>query len=167
MRNIELKAILRHPERAPDTCRSLGAAYQRDIRQVDTYFRVPSGRLKLRENDPGNTELIYYHRADQTDSKGSEYDIAPGTTALREMLAAALGVVTTVRKVRALWLWENVRIHLDAVDRLGNFIEFEAVLGDGYDDADGHAKIARLQEAFGLRDNDLIAHSYVDMMHSK
>ncbi|MCC6153411.1 MAG: class IV adenylate cyclase [Candidatus Hydrogenedentes bacterium] len=164
MRNIELKARLGDLKRAAEVCRKLGAVFQTDIRQVDTYFVVASGRLKLRENDPGNCELIHYHRADEASSKASDYKIVQGSPELREMLAAALGVRCVVRKVRGLWLWENVRIHLDTVEGLGTFIEFEAVLGERLDDADGYRKLARLREAFGIGDEDLIERSYVDLM---
>jgi len=34
-----------------------------------------------------------------------------------------------VSKRREIYLWHNVRIHLDAVTGLGSFVEFEAVLG--------------------------------------
>lgn len=164
MRNIELKARVGNLGRAEETCKTLGAVFQTDIRQVDTYFVVASGRLKLRENDPGKCELIHYHRADEASSKASDYKIVPGSAELREMLAAALGVRYVVRKVRGLWLWENVRIHLDTVEGLGTFIEFEAVLGEGFDDADGYRKLARLREAFGIEYGDLIEGSYVDLM---
>lgn len=164
MRNIELKARLVDAVGAADLCQRLGAQYRGDIHQTDTYFNVPSGRLKLRENVPGNTELIYYRRADQTASKGSDYEIAPGSPPLRDLLAGALGVGAVVRKLRRLWLWHNVRIHIDTVDRLGDFIEFEAVLDEPYDDQDGHAKIAQLRAAFDIDDTHLIAHSYLDLL---
>ncbi len=164
MRNIELKARLNDLARAEAVCRELGAAFQTDIRQVDTYFVVASGRLKLRENDPGKCELIHYHRADEAVSKASDYRIVPASGELREMLAAALGVRCVVRKVRGLWLWENVRIHVDTVEGLGTFLEFEAVLGEEFDDADGYRKVARLRDVFGIGDGDLVEGSYVDLM---
>ena len=125
---------------------------------------MASGRLKLRENGPGKCELIHYCRTDEAASKVSDYKIVPGSAELRELLAAALGVRCVVRKLRGLWLWENVRIHLDAVEGLGTFLEFEAVLGEQFDDADGYGKVARLREAFGIGDGDLVECSYVDLI---
>ncbi|MDZ4857945.1 MAG: class IV adenylate cyclase [Candidatus Hydrogenedentes bacterium] len=164
MRNIELKARLRDVIEAVGVCRAVGAVFQGDIRQVDTYFNTPTGRLKLRENEPGATELIHYHRANTADSKGSDYEIVPASAALRDMLAHALGVVAVVRKIRGLWRWDNVRIHLDTVEGLGAFIEFEAVLDDRHDDAGGHAKIQELRGAFGIGEEDLVAVSYKDLI---
>ena len=59
MRNIELKARLGDRNAAIKACETLGAAHQGDIHQVDTYFRVPEGRLKLREAEPGHCELVF------------------------------------------------------------------------------------------------------------
>jgi predicted adenylyl cyclase CyaB len=162
-RNIELKARLRDRERALEACRNLGAAHQGDIRQVDTYFRVPEGRLKLRASDPGEDYLIFYRRPDVSGPKGCDYDIAVVDRSLRPVLAAALDVLTEVDKIRTLFLWHNVRIHLDSVKELGEFIEFEAVLSDKHDDTEGQARLADLQRAFDIHPGDLIEHSYLDL----
>lgn len=164
MRNIELKARLRDRDKAVDACRALGAVFQGDIRQRDTYFRVPEGRLKLRESDPGDDYLVFYRRPDVADAKGCDYVIGVVDRNVEPVLRAALGAIAVVDKVRSLYLWENVRIHLDAVSELGAFIEFEAVLGAAYDDADGFAKLARLREAFGIEAQDVLDTSYLELL---
>lgn len=164
MRNVELKARLRDRSAAERACQDLGAAYQGDIRQVDTYFHVPEGRLKLREKDPGDDELIAYRRPDAAEPRASEYHIARAGPGLREVLGEALGIVAVVDKVRSLWLWRNVRIHLDRVESLGDFLEFEAVLDDTHNDSDGHEKLAILRETFGIDDADVIPVSYANLV---
>lgn len=166
MRNIELKARLRDRAEALRVCAALGASAAGEIRQADTYFRVAEGRLKLREAEPGRVELIFYRRADQAGPKGCDYHVVPAPTEMKALLSDALGVLAVVRKVRTLYLWENVRIHLDEVDGLGAFIEFEAVLAPPFDDADGHRKLDRLIDAFGLRPEDHLACSYLDLLLS-
>jgi len=163
-RNIELKARLHDRGRALAVCRELGAEPYGDIRQVDTYFPVGQGRLKLRESDPGDDYLVFYHRRDVADAKACDYAIAVVSHSVKPVLAAALGVLAVVDKIRTLFLWENVRIHLDSVPELGDFIEFEAVLSDAYDEADGHRKLARLRETFGIENGDVLAHSYLDLV---
>jgi predicted adenylyl cyclase CyaB len=79
----------------------------------------------------------------------------------------ALGMLAIVEKKRTLFLWKNVRIHLDEVTDLGSFIEFEAVLSDGHDEADGHNKIAFLQQEFSIARSDLIETSYLDIVLRK
>ena len=69
--------------------------------------------------------------------------------------------------MRTLYLWEHVRIHLDVVAGLGDFIEFEAVLSEECGDVEGHAKLERLIAAFELREEDFLALSYLDMMLEK
>src|SRR3954468_15082144 len=113
-RNVELKARDPHPERSLDPALALGAEDRGELRQRDTYFAAPRGRLKLREQEPGGAELIAYERADAAEARESRYRIAPvaDPAALREALAAALGTVAVVEKRRHLLVWEGVRIHL-------------------------------------------------------
>ncbi|MBN2307989.1 MAG: class IV adenylate cyclase [Candidatus Hydrogenedentes bacterium] len=163
-RNIELKARLHDRDAATQACRTLNARPEGDIHQTDTYFGVPEGRLKLRESTPGDDYLVFYRRPDVAAVKGCDYTIAVVPRGLKPVLTAALGVIGVVDKVRTLYLWENVRIHLDRVQGLGDFIEFEAVLGAEYDDADGEEKLARLSRAFALAPADLLAHSYLELL---
>lgn len=164
MRNIELKARLHGRAGAIGVCEALGATPKGAIHQVDTYFQVPEGRLKLREAEPGRTELVFYRRPDVPGPKGCDYLLEAVDASVKEMLTQALGVLAVVEKVRTLYLWENVRIHLDAVAGLGGYIEFEAVLSSEYDDADGHEKLQHLIHAFGLTEEDHLETSYLEMM---
>ena len=166
MRNIELKAYLRDWDTALAACRRIGARSEGDIRQVDTFFRVPEGRLKLRTSEPGESCLVFYRRPDVAAVKGSDYLIEPVGPGMNAFLSVSLGALGEVRKVRTLWLWENVRIHLDRVEGLGQFIEFEAVLSPAHDDADGFAKLAHLRDAFHIDDSDLLTGSYFDMQNA-
>lgn len=164
-RNIELKArLLQHRDTALAACASIGASFQGDIRQTDTYFPVRNGRLKLRESDPGEDYLVFYQRPDLSGPKGCDYLIQPVPRTIRPLLAASLGTLAVVEKSRTLYLWQNVRIHLDLVNGLGSFIEFEAVLDDRHDDADGFQKLSRLQQIFQLSPEDLLKTSYLEMI---
>lgn len=164
MRNIELKARLRNRDSALEACKALNAAYQGDIHQVDTYFHVPQGRLKLREADPGRDELVFYHRPDVPGPKGCDYILEPVNRSIKAFLTEALGVLAVVDKVRTLYLWENVRIHLDDVRELGAFIEFEAVLAGNYDDRDGYQKLQQLIHHFDLQNDDQMEGSYLELI---
>ena len=164
MRNIELKARLVNREGAVRACGRIGATLEGDLHQVDTYFCVDDGRFKLRELEPGDDYLVYYRRADAVGPKDCDYYIAPAAPEMKLLLTKALGVRAVVDKVRTLYLWENVRIHLDRVSGLGDFIEFEAVLDERHNDQDGHQKLDRLIDAFNIRDNDHESQSYVDLI---
>ena len=164
MRNIELKARLADRSAAESVCQTLKASHQGAIHQVDTYFRVPEGRLKLREATPGVTELVFYHRPDIAGPKGCDYQLETVNPSIKAMLRPALGVLTVVDKVRNLYLWKNVRIHLDAVEGLGAYIEFEAVLDGEHDEDDGFAKLRFLIEAFQIDDDAHEEYSYLELM---
>ncbi|HEV8152457.1 MAG TPA: class IV adenylate cyclase, partial [Solirubrobacteraceae bacterium] len=128
-RNVELKARDPDPERTLRLALAAGAEDRGVLVQRDTYFAAPRGRLKLREEQPGEAHLIAYDRRDGTEARVSRYRLAraadPG--ALREALDAALGTVATVAKRRRLLIREGVRIHLDEVEGLGHFVELEGV----------------------------------------
>jgi homotetrameric cytidine deaminase len=166
MRNIEFKA--RDPRRARtlELALALGAQDRGEIAQTDTYFSRARGRLKLREQEPGEAELIQYRRADAPGARESEYRRVPAANAraLRDALDAALGTLVVVEKRRRLLLHENVRIHLDEVEGLGSFLELEAVAEPGSDLVAEHDKVARLRARLEVGDDALVAQSYSDLL---
>ncbi len=66
-RNVELKAVDPDPARTLERALASGATDEGVIVQRDTYFRVASGRLKLREEEPGEAHLIAYVAARRRD----------------------------------------------------------------------------------------------------
>jgi adenylate cyclase, class 2 len=162
---VELKAGDADPDRSLGVCRAIGAEEHGFLDQRDTYFQVAHGRLKLREEGTG-AQLIAYERPDLAAQRESGYRIVAVADAegLKETLAAALGVIATIVKTRRLFLWEGVRIHLDRVRGLGEFIEFEAVIGDGaLDPGSAGRRVEELRRAFGIEDDHLIGESYCDL----
>jgi predicted adenylyl cyclase CyaB len=123
--------------------------------------------LKLRE-EPEAATLIAYERPDLAGDKESRYRLVevPDPTALRDALAAAIGITVVVTKSRRLFLHEGVRIHLDRVEDLGDFIEFEAIAADGKDPAHFTDLLASLREPLGIRDADLLRGSYSDLLRA-
>jgi predicted adenylyl cyclase CyaB len=69
-----------------------------------------------------------------------------------------------VRKRRELLLLDNVRIHLDAVDGLGSFLELEAVVDERHDDAACHAQVDALLACLGLAGAVPIQASYGELI---
>ena len=132
-RNIELKASDPDPERSLAVVLGLGARDRGLLRQRDTYFRVATGRLKLREEEPGGAMLIQYDRVDADEARESRYRLIPvdDPKTLCAALEASLGTLAVVEKERHLLLWQNVRIHLDRVKDLGDFVELEGVADRG------------------------------------
>jgi homotetrameric cytidine deaminase len=165
-RNIEIKARDRDPQRRLELALALGADEQGVISQRDTYFDGARGRLKLREQEPGEDELIEYHRADEAEARTSSYRRVSVAAAaeLGEALDAALGTLVVVTKRRRLLLLDNVRIHLDEVEELGNFVELEAVAAADSDLAHERAQVGRLRDQLEIGADALIGESYSDLL---
>jgi homotetrameric cytidine deaminase len=162
--NIELKARLGDPAATLAAALELGASDAGTLVQRDTYYPARHGRLKLREADGRVPELIAYVRADGEDATLSRYVRSEAGAEIATTLAAALGTRIVVTKRRRLLMYENVRIHLDEVEGLGSFLEFEAVLGPEESREEGAAKVARLQRELGIAEDDLVAVGYADLL---
>lgn len=166
---IEIKARCSEQEKIRDILKGEGADFKGLDIQTDTYFRVPHGRLKLREGNIENN-LIHYDRPDQEGPKQSNvllYRSNPGSN-LKGILMKALGVLVVVEKKREIYFIDNIKFHIDTVARLGEFIEIEAI------DEDGSIGKERLQEQcehylerFGVKDEDLVDRSYSDLVLNK
>lgn len=163
-RNLELKARLTQPTAAHAVARQLAATPGGVLQQRDTYFHVPVGRLKLRAATGHGAELIFYKRDEAGPDRWSDYRVTPlaDPTGLALVLAAALGRRGVVAKQRTLYGWRDCRIHIDRVEQLGDFLEFEVrSIGDEHDD---RARLAILTTAFGLQSADFVADSYADLL---
>lgn len=165
-RNVEVKARVDSVAAVMPRARALAREDAQLIQQDDTFFRVPHGRLKLREFADGSAELIHYLRADTRQAKLSDYRRVPvaDAAALREALQRALGLLGRVRKQRWLLLAGQTRIHLDRVDGLGDFIELEVVLRDGQSVDDGVRIAEGLMHELGLARAERIAGAYLDLL---
>jgi predicted adenylyl cyclase CyaB len=165
--NVEIKARVRDRALLAQSVESFnGGGPPAVLRQEDTFFRVPAGRLKLRKLAPDRGELIFYRRPDQPGPKSSDYSISDTSEPdnLRDVLAAALDVIAVVRKERWLYLVDQTRIHLDRVERLGDFVELEVVLRPGQSAEEGRAIAADLMRQLGILPRDLIAGAYLDLL---
>jgi adenylate cyclase class 2 len=164
--NVEIKARCGSPDVVRRILKERKATFRGVDRQVDTYFNVPDGRLKLREGSIEHS-LIHYDRENRAGPKKSIVTLyrPVANSALKEILTNSLGILVVVEKTREIYLIDNVKFHIDTVDRLGAFVEIEAIDPDG---AIGEETLQRQCEEFmnlfGIRFQDLINHSYSDMM---
>jgi adenylate cyclase class IV len=139
-------------------------------RQVDAYFNVAHGRLKLRviTSDDGqrSAELIAYARPDRVGMRWSVYRRVPiaieQAAALRDALATTAGIAAVVDKAREVAVYGRTRIHLDTVRDLGEFVEVETV-ADGLGDGLATAELERIVALLGLSAYETIAGSYADL----
>lgn len=164
--NIEVKAKYPDLTKASRVATDSGAEYLGREHQVDTYFCVPRGRLKLRESDVRGAHLIPYCRPNESGPKRSKYEIIAiaNPPVIRAMLSDILGVLITVDKIREVYFLDRTRIHLDDVKGLGRFIEFEALLRDDESDEEGRGRVNKLLTAFGVGPEDLLEGSYCELL---
>ena len=169
-RNIEIKARLVSIDTLLPRAQAMAGGTPELIVQDDTFFRVPHGRLKLRELADGSAELIHYHRPDTAEARASDYVRvpAPEPAALREALARGCGVLGRVRKRRLLLQVDeggfHTRIHLDRVHDLGDLIELEVVLRAGQTDANGSAVAEALMHRLAVAAAPRVTCSYLDLL---
>jgi predicted adenylyl cyclase CyaB len=166
MKNLELKAVAGDLVGLRRILRTLGARHElRPLDQIDWYFDVPHGRLKLRRRKGEQTaELIFYVRPDARKARASEYQKLPVTDAagMLRLLRAMFTAVVCVRKRRDLWLHGETRVHLDLVKGLGSFVEIEVPFSRN---ASAAGRVMRmLRNRLGIRPGDVLACSYADLL---
>lgn len=164
--NIEIKARSAGISDAREILLSHSAFFKGTDHQVDTYFKVNNGRLKLREGNIEN-HLIHYCREDKAGPRQSDvilYKSDPSSS-LKEILVKSLGILNIVDKSREIYFIENVKFHLDTVRELGMFIEIEAI------DSDGTIGVRKLQDQcrfymklLHIKDENLLIDSYSDLL---
>jgi adenylate cyclase len=168
-KNIEIKASLDNVNICLDMAKSLSGEDPEVIKQKDIFFNCDNGRLKLRIFSHQRGELIFYNRKSDRGPKMSEYFISEThePDKLLHVLEKAFGTYGVVKKTRRLFLIGRTRIHVDYVEGLGDFIEFEVVLSEEEDVSRGKAEAHNLMNQFGIRNDKLIKCAYVDLINNK
>jgi adenylate cyclase class IV len=186
--NFEAKFDCDDLQEAERRAQLLGATFVGELLQTDTYFRVPQGRLKVREQHApeANAESIAYFRDDSPQIRLSRYERTPlpdPQTTIATLTDRYGQPYAVVRKRRRLYLIGAARIHLDAVEDLGQFVEIEVVRPDvavnhgasgeaavvaPEDDwaATAEAFARRLAEGLSLRPEQVRSGSYADLLES-
>lgn len=176
-RNLEIKLRL-SPARLTALAATVRAAGLpvTVLDQIDSYFPVPAGRLKLRQITPEagepTAELIAYQRPDLTGPRWSAYELLPlapdVANRLKAMLTASLGVGAVVAKRRLVAIRGRSRIHLDQVEGLGCFLEIETV-AQGDDETGIDRELQATLEWLGVdpANEEPINGSYADLMRQQ
>jgi predicted adenylyl cyclase CyaB len=166
---VEIKARLDDHDRIRSFLASRHAIFKGTDHQVDTYFTVSRGRLKLREGTIENF-LVCYDRPDTPSPKRSDVLLfkSEPRSSLKAILTRALGVLVVVDKRREIYFIDNVKFHLDVVGDLGTFVEVEAIDSDGsIDEAILRNQCRGYLEALGIAERDLVSVSYSDLLRQR
>ena len=167
--NIEIKAKSNNQDEIREILKSKNANFKGVDHQIDTYFKVNNGRLKLREGKIEN-HLIHYQRENKEGPKQSDVTLfkSDPKSSLKEILTKALGVLVVVDKQREIYFIDNVKFHIDIVEDLGTFVEIEAIDNDGTIGKDKLLEQCQFfLDLFKISQEYLISVSYSDLLLQK
>jgi adenylate cyclase class 2 len=175
MYEVELKVAADHDVVRPQL-ESLGAEPSSQVQQVDTYFDAPHRefadtdealRVRTEESDQQTTTELTYkgplvEEASKTREELTTELMDQDTT--REILEA-LGFEhsATVRKQRERFAYGDFTITLDAVDRLGEFLEIETEVETEADVEPARKRAVEILEKVGLDVDEQIRRSYLEL----
>ena len=145
-----------------------GASYVENKDQVDYYYNLadtrdgnPRRRLKIRIDEEA-PQVIYYEEGQELGGRTSSFRVwGLNGHETKEMLDAVLGVRAVVNKQREIWTKDNVVFNLDDVESLGQILEVEIRLGEGFN---VEAQLKEYQELFGPYLGDEIDGSNEDLV---
>ena len=135
--------------------------------QTDTYFEVPEGRLKLRQfKGSSDAELIFYDRENIAGPKQDDafllriQDAEDFKTVLKRILKQTI----IIKKEREIYMHQGTKIHLDTVQGLGKFIEFERQTSDKLETVKKDQQVLEeLRKQLQISPNSLETLSYSDL----
>jgi len=167
MKLIEIKARCSNPSKVRQLLlQQLNIQFIGVDAQMDTYFKIPSGRLKLREGNIENS-LIYYDRENKKDAKKSDVTLYKPTevVSLKAVLLAALPTLIVVKKKREIYFIDHIKFHIDTLTTLGSFIEIEVIdATDAMDITKMKKQCQWYMELLDIQQEDLMENSYSDML---
>ena len=163
---VEIKARCRDHETLRRKLKEWGAKFLGRQTEVDIFYHVPRGRLKLRRSESENL-LIGYERPDIGGPKHCLVNLysCRDTEALDRVLAASLGRKLVLKKQRELYVLGNIRFHLDQVERLGTFLEIEVLGKRGVDKVEELRAVCEdFMNRCGVKPEDLVEQAYADLL---
>ncbi|CAD5211238.1 unnamed protein product [Bursaphelenchus okinawaensis] len=131
--------------------------------QLDVYFNVPYGQLKLRKTHPSkeHAELIssksVSHSSNLVETRSTHIQEA---SALRKTLELCITELGSIKKKRRVYVKDNVRINLDDVEDVGVFVDIE-IKKDGSHDVDKKAEEVR--KALGITEDIVVSSTYLEL----
>lgn len=163
-KDFTIKARLIDLPKVEKKLKVLNAQFLGVDQQKDTYFKVSSGKLKLRE---GNIENLITHY-ERIQDNGLEktivyrYDVNPTSDDIAKLFDhhEQLGII---QKERRIYFLNAIKIHIDSLPDGNTFIEIECI-----DRSNSRADDELKKECFdlimklGIPESDLIQTGYFD-----
>lgn len=163
MQNIEFKAELRDRELAEALLIRSGGMHVAELEQSDTYFRIADGRLRRRQNEGEPPEWVFYQREMTATPKLSTFNIYTEREAKERFGDRPIPVWVIVNKRREVWVYGPLRIHVDRVVGLGEFLEIEALVTRTRDKEACRQAVRKLRKLLSITLGEPIAGGYADL----
>jgi adenylate cyclase len=136
------------------------------MEQKDTYFKLGENKIKTREIDDSEIQLIKYFRKEVKGKKISSYSVETISSIEKEAFFRRNKTLCEVFKKRELWIYKNTRVHIDKVKGLGKFLELETVLKK-VSKKEGDKEFNDLISILGIDKGKSIPLSYSDILLAK
>lgn len=167
MLEVEIKAEVKIRE-MEKRIRELGARFIKKERQEDIYFRHPCRDFKARDEALRvrmvDGEYIFTYKGARQDAETKtrpEIETKVGEAILDILRILGFSEVRKVVKQRDTYNWNRLKIYLDRVKGLGEFLEVE---GKDWQDKE---KIFALLESLSIPPERLIRKSYLEMLEER
>jgi len=162
--NIEYKSELREIGAARRQASLLNAELQAKIHQIDSYFEVPSGLLKQRQEPNKEPVWIFYNRSMSELIRPSDWSLVPEEVVFQRYPIKGQEPQVVVTKLREYWRMENVRIHFDRVRGLGLYFELEAQVIPTCAESACREKVQQLVDTFRPILGEPVTASYAHLL---
>jgi adenylate cyclase class 2 len=163
MLEVEIKTRI-DIEEIKDKLSKLGAKFIREQHQLDTYFYHPCRDFKkndeaLRVRVVADKYFLTYKgkKLDSQTKTREEIEIEVNCKIFNLLRALAFSEIRKIGKERTFYRWGNLKIFLDKVEGLGEFLEIE---GDSWQ---SKRKIFQLLDKLDIQRNKLIRKSYLEL----
>jgi len=164
MIEVEIKANI-EKEEIEKRLTLLGIKLIKREHQIDTYFDHPYYNFKkrdeaLRVREVGSNLFLTYKgkKLDKETKTRKEIEIKVGKKIFSLLKTLGFFEVDRVEKIRDFYQWNNLRIYLDKVRNLGEFLEIE---GKRWEDK---KRILKLLKKINIKKENLIRKSYLELL---
>jgi adenylate cyclase, class 2 len=162
-KDFTIKAKCDNLEDVTSRLKALNATFQGIDEQHDTYFKTEPGNLKWRQGTIENL-ITHYERVKGTGVERTivyRYDLNPSKEQI-DQLYRDHEILGTVRKQRAIYWLENVKIHVDRLKDDRCFIELEAMdKHNAYSEEQLRSQCLSVKEKLNIHDVDLVGTGYL------
>lgn len=163
--NLEIKCNTEDLILLENIIKNIGSELIYSSKQVDIYYIVEKGRLKIRDSI-GEKSIIFYERIEDGSERWSNFFVKNVEKPIEwvNFFDLFLKRFVSVEKYRTLYHYKNSRIHLDKVSNLGNFIEIETKIIET--EAQAKEEFQFLCNKLNLKKENQILKSYSDLLKS-